>query len=280
MRMLVLLAGLALAGCTQVHAPDRQERQHPTIVSLNPCSDAVLAEIADPVQVLALSHYSHDPVSSSMDVSKARQFASVSGAVEELLALGPDLVIAGAFLPPATRAALSDFGVPVMTVPIATSVEESQQQITQLARAIGYPERGRALNARVDAALLQAARPDGSGDISAIVWQAGGIVPGEDTLVADLLRRTGFQHASAARGMAQAEYLPLEAMLADPPRVIFAAGNLRSGENRLLSHPALAALPDTIRAPLDPALLWCGGPTIIRAAERMAQVRKRAAQTQ
>ena len=31
------------------------------VVSLNPCLDALLLAVADPSQVAALSHYSHDP---------------------------------------------------------------------------------------------------------------------------------------------------------------------------------------------------------------------------
>jgi iron complex transport system substrate-binding protein len=65
-------------------------------------------------------------------------------------------------------------------------------------------------------------------------------------------------------------------MLADPPQVILAAGEGQSGEDRMLSHPALAALPGTVRVPFAPAMLWCGGPTIIRAAARLAEVRRSA----
>ena len=71
-----------------------------------------------------------------------------------------------------------------------------------------------------------------------------------------------------------ASVLPLEAMLASPPRVIFTAGNPAGNEDRLLAHPALASLKTTRRAALSPALLWCGGPTIVRAAERLGAVRR------
>jgi len=96
-----------------------------------------------------------------------------------------------------------------------------------------------------------------------------------DTLIADLLTHTGFTNAAAARGLRQADLLPLEQVLADPPRVILTAGSLHGNEDRLLRHPALGALGDkTTRAPLDANLLWCGGPTIIRAAGRLAEVRR------
>ena len=36
------------------------------IVSLNPCLDVILVHVADRAQIAALSHYSHEPSSSSL----------------------------------------------------------------------------------------------------------------------------------------------------------------------------------------------------------------------
>jgi iron complex transport system substrate-binding protein len=153
-------------------------------------------------------------------------------------------------------------------------VAESQAQVMQIARLAGYPDRGEALNRRIDAALAKAAPPTGTKPVSAVVWQSGGIVPGGNTLIADLLHRAGFTSFSAARGMGQAEILPLEVMLSDPPQVILAAGNPQAVEDRMLAHPALAALEHTRRERFDPSLLWCGGPTLIRSAGRLAEIRR------
>lgn len=273
MQRLAILAALVLGACSP--APARQvSPDAPRLVSLNPCSDAILAEVADPAQVLALSHYSSDPASSSMDLATARRFPSVSGSVEEVLALRPDVVVAGTFLSPATVDAFQRLGIRLVQLPIASSVAHSKAQVTALARLAGHEARGAALNARIDAALAQAAPPRASSPVTAVVWESGGIVPGGDTLIAELLARTGFANFSAARGMKQADVLPLETMLADPPHVILTAGNIHSNEDRMLAHPALTALKSTRRARLDPALLWCGGPTIIRAAGRLAEVRR------
>lgn len=274
MRLAALLALSLLAACTQATEPGGQASAAPTIVSLNPCSDAVLAEVAAPGQLLAVSHYSQDPASSSMDLEAARTFRAVSGSVEEVLALDPDVVVAGSFLPPATRSAFDRLGIRVVTVPIATSVEESREQVLALAELAGRREQGVLLRSRIDAALARAAVPRDHVPVEALVWQAGGIVPGKDTLIADLLSRTGFESFSAAKGMGQADHLSLEQVLADPPRVILFAGDSRRAEDRLLYHPALADLRITRRAPFDPSLLWCGGATLVHAAERLAQVRR------
>lgn len=273
MRVLALLGPVLLGACSQApgEAPDRER---PTIVSLNPCSDAILAEVADREQILAISHFSQDPASSSMDLDSARTFPATSGSAEEVLALKPDLIIADQFVPAATRAAFRELGLNLVQLPIVASVEQGKAQVMELARLAGHPERGSALNARIDRALASAAPKTGAKPVKAVVWQSGGIVPGHDTLVSDLLSRTGFEHFSVSRGMRQADVLPLEMMLADPPRVILYAGDPHSNEDRMLAHPALDALTDTARARFDRSLLWCGGPTIIRAAARLKEVRE------
>lgn len=266
-----VLAAIALAGCAPA-APSR-ESLHPTLVSLNPCTDAVLAEVADPAQIAALSHYSRDPASSSMDVALARHLPASGGTVEELAALRPDIVIGDDFTAPATRAALAGLGLRFETLGIARSVAESEAQVRRIAALAGHADRGEALVARIESALASAAPPDAASSTArpaALVWQAGGLVPGPRTLIADLLARTGFANFAAARGLGQADVLGLEAVLADPPRVILSS----EAGDPALAHPVLAELKGTVRARFAPSLLYCGGPTIIHAAARLGQIRR------
>lgn len=273
---LAALVALSLSGCHQTPAPAAGAPGRPSIVSLNPCSDAILAEVAAPGQLRAVSHYSHDPASSSMGVAAARRYPAVSGSVEEIASLSPDLVVADVFAPAPTVQALKDLGIQVVTIGSVGGVASSEAQVRQLAAVAGNVEAGERLVGRIEAALRSAAPPPGARAISALVWESGGIVAGDATLIADLLRRTGFVNAAATRGLRQAEYLPLEAMLVEPPEVILATGNPHSQEDRLLSHPALSALTGTHRVAFDSALLWCGGPTIVRAASELARVRREA----
>ena len=270
-RAAALTLAIVLAACTpQPKSESRRETTHylPTIVSLNPCADAILAEVTQPGQLLALSHYSADPRAASMDPARAGQYPTTRGTLEEVLTLHPDVVVDGTFVPPATAAAYQRLGLRLETLGIASTVAESRAQIRALAALAGNPAKGEALISRIDTALAEAA-PRDSAQIPALVWEPGGIVPGDGTLIAELLRRTGFTNFAAARGLGQADQLPLERVLADPPRVILAAGT-----DRALKHPALAHLDGTTRAPLDPRLLYCAGPTIIPAARRLATVRR------
>ena len=139
--------------------------------------------------------------------------------------------------------------------------------LAELAALAGDPAAGEALIARIDLALAHAA-PNGEEPIEALLWQPGGIVAGEQALVSDLLARTGFANGASARGLSQADYVALEDVVAAPPDVLLVAGSA-AGQ----THPVLDRLPDMHRARFDTGLLYCGGPTIIRAADRLAAIR-------
>lgn len=275
-RRLSLLAACAvLAGCQpRAAGPDGTPPSHPRIVSLNPCTDAVLADVASPGQLLAVSHYSHDPASTSMGVARAATFGKVSDAVEDILALRPDVVVASSFLAPATAQALRDMGIAVHLEPLPADLAAAREQVRRLASLAGNPAGGKALVTRIDTALAAAAPPAGSRPVRALLWQSGGIVAGDTTLIADLMRHAGLANAAAARGLSQADYLPLERVIADPPELVLTAETEGGEENRLLDHPALARVKGLVRVPIDPGLAWCGGPTIPRALARFAEIRR------
>lgn len=277
-RRAITLLVLTLAACGPA-APTADKGQGPRVVSLNPCTDAILAEVADAQQILALSHYSRDPAAASMDVGQAARWPATRGTVEAVLALQPDLVFASTYLEPATSAAFTRLGLPLEQVGVAADVAQSRAQVRRIARIVGHPERGEVLVARIDAALAQAAPPPGSAMLDTVVWQQNGLVPGDATLIADLLRHTGFANATRERGLAQGDMLGLEAVLADPPQVLLRIAEPRhagQGDRLLLDHPVLERLEGTSVATLDPRLNYCGGPSIIGAVRRLAQVHEAA----
>ena len=88
-----------------------------------------------------------------MPLAEARRFRATGGTVEEVLALDPDIVVAGTFLPPATSQAFDRLGIRVETFGIVPDLAENAAQIRRLAALAGHPARGEALLARIDAAL-------------------------------------------------------------------------------------------------------------------------------
>lgn len=244
------------------------------VVSLNPCADAVLMHIADPKQIAAISHYSHDPRATSISLDQALRFPATSGTAEEVLAKRPDLVIAGPHVALPTIHALERQNIRLMRINVPESVAQSQAQISEIAAALGVPRRGALLNAAIDSALDKA-RPNDRNPIPALIWQGGGMVPGRGTLAEELLRRTGFRNMSSAYGLRQWDILPLEHLLARPPRVLFSAGVAAGKRDRMLNHPAIRRLSHRIAVhDYAPRLLHCAGPSIIDAVARLSKVRR------
>lgn len=241
------------------------------VVSMNPCVDAVLVEVADPAQILAISHYSQDPRATSIPLATARRFAVTSGTAEEIVALRPDLVLAGAHVSPSTLAALRRLGVPVETFGVPATIAESLVQVRAIAAAVGKPVRGKAMAARIEAAVDRARAGATGPAVPALIWQGSGLVPGKATLADEMLRVAGFRSMSADYGLKQWDVLPLEHLAARPPRVLFtdpAAGD------RVTGHRVLRDYEERIvRAAFSERLLSCAGPVIIRALDRLSQVR-------
>jgi len=241
------------------------------IVSINPCIDAVLMHVADPAQIAGISHYSQDPRATSIPLAQARRFAATSGTAEEVVALAPDMVLTGPHVAPATIAALTRMKIRIVQYPVPDTVAESEEQVRDIARVVGHPERGAALAARIAAA----ARPAAVTPVPALIWQSGGLVPGSGTLSADLLRRAGFRDMSATYGLKKWDVLPLEYLVADPPRVLLSTAPEGVQDDRMTGHPALRRLRQHITvAPYPTRLMNCGGPTIVAAMARLRQVRE------
>ncbi|MFQ3666703.1 MAG: ABC transporter substrate-binding protein [Sphingomonadaceae bacterium] len=253
-----LLAAVALAGASPAAAAPQR------IVSMNPCADAILAEVAAPAQIAAVSHWSHDPRATSMDLALARRFPRHFGTAEEVLRHRPDLVIAGAHTPAATRAAFARLGIPVLLVGVPASVAQSQAEVRAIAQAVGRPEAGDRLNARIDRALADAAVTGPR--LPALLRTPAGVVPGAGTLMADLMVRTGFRNAAADLGLASWDVLPVERLVLEPPVLLLA-------DSKAAPHPVLAK-HNVRMAAFDMRLLNCGGPSIIPAVARLSAIRK------
>jgi iron complex transport system substrate-binding protein len=279
MRALELsVAALLLNSCNVAPTMRLSESTSPVrIVSMNPCVDGILEAIADPKHIAAVSHYSHDPRSTSVSLSWAQQFRSVSDAAEDVIAAQPDLVIAGPHVAIQALAALDRLGIPVMRTAVPTTVEQSKAQITEIAIRIGRRDTGQKLNAQIDNALVNAKSE--LPPIKALIWQGSGLVPGKGTLADEVLTRAGFENISSGIGLKQWDILPIERMIFAPPKVLL-SGTANMGEsegeaNRMLTHPALTKARDQIKIVNYPArFLNCGGPTIIKSAARLTEIRK------
>lgn len=265
-----MLLGLMLAGAAHAAPPRR-------VVSLNPCLDAILMEVADPGQIAALSHYSRSPSQSAV-AAKAARYPFTWGSAEEVVALRPDLVLTSGMGALALTGVLPRLGVRQAGFDVPASIDESLAQVDQVARLVGHPERGAALDARIRAALAAAAPRPGEPRLGALIYEYHGLASGPGTLVDEMMRRAGFDNLAPRYGLKRTGDVPLDALLADPPQVLLAgrtAPDEPAWADRELSHPALKALARRVRVETFPEqLMFCGGPTLILEAQALAQARE------
>jgi iron complex transport system substrate-binding protein len=247
------------------------------VVSLNPCLDGILVEVADPGQIAALSHYSRDPAQSAI-VAVARRYPFTWGSAEEVVALRPDLVLTSGMGAMALTGVLPSLHVRQESFTVPATVEESLAQVRRVAALVGHADRGEALARRIRLAIATATPRPGEPRLGALIYEYHGLASGPGTLVDELMRRAGFDNLAPAYGLRRTGDVPLEMLVANPPRVLL-AGRLAPGEpvwaDRVLSHPALAALaPRTRRETFPETLMFCGGPSIIPAVSALARARE------
>lgn len=266
---LCLFAAFALAGCASQPAIAPHG-----VVSNNPCIDSVLANIALPGQVSAVSIYSHDADSASAPVPWAQKMPAIGMSAEELLLARPKIVLTGNLARGGTNAMLTRAGIKTVALGVAPTIAEDMQQIRTIAAILDRRDAGEALISDIQKSLPNT--PFSGPSVSAIIWQNGGFVAGKGTLQDELLTRHGFRNASAQYGLSSWGILPLETLMRNPPMVIFMpphpqGSDAREGRARqaLLRHLGgrthIVDFPDR--------LLFCGGPTIIKVSAILSKTR-------
>ena len=249
------------------------------VVSLNPCIDAIVVHLADRAQIAAISHYSRDPLSSSIEPI-ARRLPITYESAEEVVALRPDLVLMTRHSAPATRNALKRMGIRTELFSVPETVEQSLVQVTEIAALLGQSARGEALVARIEAAIAAAAPRPGEPRLSALIYQSNGFASARGTLMDDMISRAGLENAAGRYGLKRTGNVPLELVIADPPDVLL-AGAPKPGAptwaDRVLAHPALRSVIGRMhRAVFPQRLMFCGGPVLIETAAMLAKARRAA----
>lgn len=245
------------------------------IVSTNPCADAMLVELVPHQRIAAISHYSKDPVSTSIPLELAGRFRSTLGTAEEVIAMRPDLVVASSFTSPSTREAYARAGLNTLYLDSPATIEASKAQVTELATAVGAQKAGEAMNKRIDAGVAAASftgKP-----VPALAWIGGNLVSGGGNLLDEMLIKAGFTNQAAHYGLKFTGTLPIERVVIDPPRVMLVPdvpGRLASSRAAELRGLALARIGGVTQENFPRQLVNCGGPVIPRAMARLAEVRR------
>jgi iron complex transport system substrate-binding protein len=260
---------LACASACAPLAPAAADDALPTVASINLCADQLVLEIAQPKQILSVSWLAADP-HESLFATQAQRYALNYGTAEELLALRPDVVIAGTYTSPFSRALLQRLGRRVVELAPELSLADIERNVRLVAAAVGRTERGEELVAalRADVDRVAAHRPVRK--LATVVVRPGGFTVGAGSLADELIALAGLRNVAAEQGLDRWGSLSMETLLRSSPELIVLTGYRNaqpSLANTVLQHPALGRLGVERPTVTVPAALWsCGLPRSIDSA--------------
>lgn len=195
------------------------------VISLDLCSDWMLARYADRAQVAALSPLNRRYPVAWLDAN----WPSHDGSLEDILQRKPDLVLAGEYNALLLRGRLQTLGIRVEVLPLPQTllqVQAYQQQVLQL---LGQPS---TLIEQLPAPVI----PSGPRQ-RLLLLGANGIGTGRDTLESQLIEHAGWSNYLRHTGHAD---LALEQIINDPPdAIVWAAPSSHALANQFAQHPAL-----------------------------------------
>jgi iron complex transport system substrate-binding protein len=244
------------------------------IVSLNLCADELVLRLADRDNIASVTWLSRDPGSSNV-AALAAQVPVNHGLAEEVIALAPDLVVAGQHTGRSAVALLRRTGFPLIELAVPRSLDDVRGHIRMVAGAIGEPERGDRMIADMDDRLAAFARAAPATRRRALVLNPNSFTAGSGSLADKIIAAAGLDNLAPALGVDHYGRVPLEAVVTAHPDVLILDAR-RDGPpswaTDLLRHPVLAGLPGDTRMVVLPSRLWtCGGPAVIEAVARLAQ---------
>jgi iron complex transport system substrate-binding protein len=273
-RMLALagIFAMSLFGNAVAAPPQR-------IVSINICSDLLALSLAPRAHLASVTFLAADPIMSPI-ADRAAGVPQNYGGAEEVLALNPDLVLAGRYTARATVNLLKRLGYKVVEFDIAESLDDARAQIRTAAAAMGVPEAGEEMIATIDARIETALAGRGEERPLAVVYGPNGFTLGPRSLSGSLIEIAGFENLAGRVGIVRVGQLPLEQLLLAKPDVLLVeTENLHAPAmaTQVLAHPALRDLRDRITVVEIPRPLWsCPGPWMADALDHLAAARKRA----
>jgi len=256
------LAALAFAG-PALAAP-------PTVMSLDSCADQYVLALSPRAAIVGLSARADDR--DSYMRTSARGLPVRRATTEAVLAVRPDIVVRYWGGDARLEGALSRRGIRVVRINEATDFDGVRANVREVSAALGQPQAGAGLIARMDAKLARA-RGAWTGE-PALYFTPSGFTTGPGSLVDAMLRAAGMTNLAAGSTW---KPIPLERLVIDPPKAFvlgffdtFAVAMQRWGPGR---HPALkrrlagravASLPSSILG--CPAWFAADGPELLAKA--------------
>ena len=246
--------GVAVAA-SPVTAPRR-------VASLNLCTDELLLALADPGQIVSVTHLAQDPAETPV-WRQARLHGRNDGTLLSVAPLRPDLVITmGGGARDRLRIA-GRLGIATLDLPFPQNLDDIELAIDRVAAALGRPAAGTELRRRI-AELRRTAPPP---QLDSIWLGGGGRTYPAQSLAAEWMALAGLRQRPL-----QGDRVSLETLIVAPPTVLLRSdyrSGQYSGEQRWLAHPVARRVRGARSVATDGRRWTCMGPLLIAEVERL-----------
>lgn len=265
---------VCLSGAAHAEPQPRRTQSLQRVVSINMCADELALRLARPGALASVTWLARDARDSNVS-NLALNLPVNYGAVEEVSAYQPDLVLAGKYTTRNTVSLLKRLKVPVIELDVPSTMDGVRHQIAEVASLLGSEAAGARLIADFNAHLpgkidADADRP------TAIVLRAAGFMTGKGSLVDDILGHAGIKNLAAEGPLAGYAQPPLEMVVRAQPDLLILNSDddtPASLAHDVLKHPALGQMGGTTTVVVLPTRLWtCAGPGVAEAVARLARV--------
>jgi iron complex transport system substrate-binding protein len=221
---------------------------HPQrVVSQTVGTDELLLALADPGQIAALSHISHEGQFSPVAAEAQRFPALRDSDAESVLRFRPDLVLAASYTRPETLALLRRAGVRLVVLDHFDSLEEVYSSLRLLGRELGQEARAEALIAQCQGRVKAlAARLKGVRPIRVLTAGAYPFTSGSGTTFQDFCDHAGALNVAAEAGLQGHAPTPSEKLLTWNAEVLVVASDRPDGADiraQLAAMPQYRVLP-------------------------------------
>ncbi len=245
------------------------------IASMSLCADQLLLSLVDRRRVVSVTRFASAPSISGIADTVAG-IPRNRGSAEDILPLKPDLIVAGEYTQPSTKALFRKLGFPLLEIKVAVDFDGVRENIRRIAAAVGTEAKAERMIETMNRRLAAAAGATGPAP-SLLFYRLGGYSQGRHTLMDSIIRHAGFVN-HAARALPGVGRISLETVVVTPPDVIVLGsghGPRSSRAAEYLSHPAFRHLRSRIPSTTLPDRLWiCGLPSSVDAVERLADFRR------
>ena len=238
----------------------------------------MLFELLDDTRIVSVTALSRD-ANLSYFHGRAAHLTVNHGAVEEIVALSPDLVVTSDNTTALATHLLTRLGMTALSLPSANRLADYRANLRRLAHVLGVAARAEQLLSQLDDAL-SAAPPQPR--LRTLVYQPNGFTPGPHSLMHEMLDRAGLDNLATELGLSNGGYLSLESLLlSKPDMIVFSArqSTRPSLAETQLDQPALRHLfarhgAPTRRAAVPENLWACAGAFNREAIALLRQARQ------